>query len=64
MRCEPGAMTLDADVTGVRWPDGSIECRFRLEHPAGSLVARVGEVGVVLTDPRAECDACSDACAG
>ena len=52
-----------ADLTGVRWSDGTVECRFRVTHPAGSLVARDGEVGVILTEPDAECTDCSDACA-
>ncbi|MBI4932919.1 MAG: hypothetical protein HY828_03510 [Actinobacteria bacterium] len=55
---------LPADLTGVRWPDGTIECSFRLTHPAGSLVAADGEAGIVLTEPDAACTVCSDACAG
>lgn len=55
---------IPADVTGVRWPDGTIECRFRLLHPAGSLVAADGDIGLVLTNLDAECTACSDACVG
>ena len=51
------------DCTGVRWPDGVVECRFRLLHPDGSLVALDGDVGLVLTDRTAECTTCSDACA-
>ncbi|MDO8389062.1 MAG: hypothetical protein Q7V57_01120 [Actinomycetota bacterium] len=51
-----------ADLTGVRWRDGSVECRFRLLHPAGSLVAVEGDVGVVLTNLDAECTTCSEAC--
>jgi hypothetical protein len=54
---------LPDDLTGVRWTDGTVECRYRLEHANGSLVAVAGEVGVVITDPAAECDTCSDACA-
>lgn len=53
-----------ADLTAVRWPDGTVECRFRLTHPAGSLVAADGEVGVILIEPDAACTVCSDACAG
>lgn len=52
------------DLTGVLWPDGSVECRWRLIHPAGSLVASDGEVGVVLTAADAACTTCSDACEG
>lgn len=52
------------DLTGVRWPDGTVECRFRLAHPDGSLVAAAGEVGVILTDPAVSCTTCSDACVG
>ncbi|MEQ1699507.1 MAG: hypothetical protein ABMA25_05315 [Ilumatobacteraceae bacterium] len=53
-----------ADLTGVRWPDGTVECRFRLTHPGGSLSAADGEVGVVLVEPNVECSTCSDACGG
>lgn len=49
-------------MTGVRWPDGTVECRYRVTHPDGSLVADDGTIGVVLTDPSVECDVCSDAC--
>jgi hypothetical protein len=49
-------------AAGVRWPDGSVECRFRLQHPAGSLVAAVGEIGLLLVDEPAECTTCSEAC--
>ena len=51
------------ELTGIRWPDGSTECRFRLLHLAGSLVATDGEVGQILTDLATECTTCSDACA-
>jgi hypothetical protein len=53
---------LPHDLTGIRWPSGDVECRFRLTHPAGSLVALDGEVGVVLTNLDAECTNCSEAC--
>jgi hypothetical protein len=52
-----------AHLTGVRWPDGTVECRFRVAHPAGSLVAADGEIGVILTETDAACTVCSDACA-
>ena len=52
------------NLTGVRWTDGTVECRFRLLHPAGSLVAADDDLGAVLTDYDVECTACSDACAG
>lgn len=55
---------LPADATGVRWADGTVECRFRLGHPAGTLVAADGETGEVLTGGDVECTTCSDACAG
>lgn len=54
---------LPADLTGVRWPDGTIECRFRLLDRAGSLVAAMSDVGIVLTADDVECTTCSDACA-
>ena len=50
------------DLTGVRWADGTIECRFRIIHSDGSLVAAPGEMGVVLTDDSVSCDRCSEAC--
>ena len=59
-----GSQSVPVDLTGVRWPDGTVECRFRLTHPAGSLVATNGEIGVILTEPGAACTVCSDACAG
>jgi len=59
-----GSRSVPVDLTGVRWSDGTVECRFRLSHPAGSLVAADGEVGVILTEPDAACTVCSDACAG
>lgn len=55
--------SLPIDLTGVRWRDGTAECRARLEHPTGSLVAADGDVGEVLTSADAACDTCSDACA-
>lgn len=55
---------MPADLAGVVWPDGRVECRYRLAHPAGSLVAPDGEVGLILTDPATSCTVCSDACAG
>ncbi len=58
------ASALPDDLTGVRWADGTVECRFRLAHADGSLVAAAGEVGVILTDPAVSCTTCSDACAG
>ncbi len=51
-------------MAGVRWPDGTVECRFRLMTPPGSLVAADGDVGVVITGPGVDCTTCSDACAG
>ena len=50
-------------LTGVRWNDGTVECRYRLLHPAGSLVAIDGEDGLVLTVDDVACTNCSDACA-
>lgn len=49
-------------LTGVRWPDGSVECRARVTHADGSLAAAGETVGVVLTDPAVTCDHCSEAC--
>jgi hypothetical protein len=55
-------LTIPADLTGVQWECGTIECRARLLHPLGTLVAEPGDIGVVLTSPDVECDSCSDAC--
>ena len=53
----------DSTLTGVRWFDGTIECRARLLHLGGSLAACPGDVGAVLTGDGVSCDVCSDACA-
>ena len=53
----------DSALTGVRWADGTVECRARLLDPGGSLVACAGDVGIVLTGRDVSCDTCSDACA-
>ena len=55
-------VVLPPDVTGVRWPDNTIECRARLDHAHGSLASSDGEVGEVLTGLSVACDNCSDAC--
>ncbi len=57
-----GASVTPVDLSGVRWHDGTVECRFRLIHSAGSLVAADGEVGEVLTDTDTACTTCSNAC--
>ncbi|MEN9644043.1 MAG: hypothetical protein RL238_712 [Actinomycetota bacterium] len=58
---------LPDDLMGVRWPDGTVECRFNVR--ADDYLARVREAGVgelgegeVLTDPSVECDRCADKC--
>lgn len=51
-----------SDLTGVVWPDGTVECRARVAHVDGSLAAAGETVGVVLTDPAVTCDHCSEAC--
>lgn len=53
---------LPDDLTGVKWPDGTVECRFRVAHADGSLAAAGATIGVVLTDPAVTCDRCSEAC--
>lgn len=53
---------LPADLTGVRWLDGTVECRARVAHVDGPLAAAGDAVGVVLTDPTVSCDHCSEAC--
>ena len=50
------------DLTGVKWSDGTVECRARVTHRDGSLVANGSDVGIVLTDRDVSCDRCSDAC--
>lgn len=54
---------IPAELRGVRWSGGVVECRFRLLHPAGSLVADDGQIGEVVSDHDVECTTCSDACA-
>jgi hypothetical protein len=56
-----GQPVLD-EMTAVAWADGTTECRYRLLHPAGSLVADDGDVGLVLTDADAVCTTCTEAC--
>jgi len=55
------------DMTGVRWSDGTVECRANLlaEDYLGRRAAHdqsLPESGVVLTDPTATCDRCADKC--
>lgn len=50
------------ELTGVRWFDGTVECRARVTHIDGPLAVDDDGVGVVLTDPTASCDRCSEAC--
>jgi len=57
------AQELPTDLTAVMWANGTVECRHRLAHRDGSLVAAVGEIGQILTDLRVSCTVCSDACA-
>lgn len=56
------AGTVPEALTGVRWAHDVVECRFRILHPDGSLVAAPGERGTMLTDPSVSCDRCSEAC--
>jgi hypothetical protein len=56
------AGNLPADLTGVRWADGTVECRARVAHVDGPLAAEGDAIGEVLTDPKASCDRCSEAC--
>lgn len=53
---------MPTDLTGVRWPDGTIECLARVSHADGPLAAEGMALGVVLTDPAVTCDRCSEAC--
>ena len=61
-----GECRLPADLEGVRWDDGTVECRFNVS--ADDYLARVREsgwrhpgAGEVLTEPT-ECDRCADKC--
>ncbi len=55
------------DLTGVRWPDGTVECRYNVS--ADDYLARLRTAGhrdpgagEVLTDPSVVCDRCEDKC--
>ena len=55
------------DLTGVRWPDGTVECRFNVGSDDYAVRVRSSGahdlgVGEVLTDPSVECDRCADKC--
>lgn len=55
------------DLTGVRWPDGTVECRFNVtaeDYPVRVRAAGHADPGVgeVLTDPATECDRCAERC--
>jgi hypothetical protein len=57
---------LPDDLEGVRWADGTVECRFNVT--ANDYEVRMREsgeahpgVGEVLTEPT-ECDRCADKC--
>lgn len=54
---------LPAALTGVRWPNGTVECRARVAHVDGPLAADGDAVGAVLTELTVSCDQCSEACA-
>lgn len=58
---------LPDDLAGVRWSDGTVECRFNVtsdDYP--SRVRQGGRhdlgTGAVLTDPSTACDRCADKC--
>jgi hypothetical protein len=64
---EVAAGRLPDDLTGVRWSDGTIECRHNLS--ASDYATRVDtierpavEPGEVLMDPAVVCDRCADYC--
>lgn len=55
------------DLAGVRWQDGTVECRFNVTAPDyGERVRASGQPplgpGEVLDDPATECDRCADKC--
>lgn len=61
------AHALPDDLTGVRWPDGTVECRFNVgadDYLARRRSEGRGDPGdgEVLTDPSVECDRCADKC--
>ena len=54
------------DLAGVRWPDGTVECRFNViadDYPVRALASwlEAGDAEVLL-DPAIECDRCVDKC--
>lgn len=55
------------DLTGVRWPDGVLECRFNATADDYAVRVRASgppPVGAaeVLVDPAVACDRCADKC--
>jgi hypothetical protein len=64
---EVAAGRLPDDLTGVRWSDGTIECRHNLSArdytTRGDSIGRpTVEPGEVLTNPTVVCDRCADHC--
>ena len=57
-----GDAALPDEAEGVRWADGTVECRFRLRHPDGSVAAARGDVGVLLLGRPVDCTVCTSAC--
>lgn len=54
-------------LAGVRWPDGTVECRFNVTAADYAIRLRAAGqpdlgAGVVLTDPATECDRCAEKC--
>ncbi len=54
------------NLTGVRWPDGTVECRANVVaqgYVSRHESKRVEHTGLaVLTDPSVACDVCADYC--
>lgn len=56
-------------LQGVRWPDGSVECRFNIasDDHAQRTAAAGGDsrgVGAVLVGEPVDCDSCASKCNG
>jgi len=53
-------------LTGVRWPDGTVECRAKVVaegYVSHHEATRVDDADLVLlTDPSVACDVCADYC--
>lgn len=56
-----------AELTGVRWADGLVQCRANVTSSDYRVRTRSNgrtpaEPGLVLTDPSVTCDLCAEKC--